>query len=177
MGHDRGIKDPELGGKPRYLDIMGVNYYGINQWEHQRPGSVLAPDDPRRQPFSELLCRLHQRYNRPIIVTETSSQGDLRPGWLRDIGLECIRAMELGVDLHGVCLYPIIDMFEWHAWETPTRMGLWDLGPADDAGCLERIVHEPTLAAVRHLLACFSRRPSLFHVAGETVEEGLQAAR
>ena len=158
-----GVKEPGLGGKPRYLDILGVNYYGINQWEHQRPGSVLPPDDPRRRPVSDLLHRLLGRYQRPIIVTETSSQGDLRPHWIRDIGGQCLRAIEMGVDLHGVCLYPIIDMFEWHEWETPTRMGLWDLCRAADTDRLERIVHEPTMQEVHRLQTSFSEiivRPS-----------------
>ena len=29
---------PELGGSRRHLDIIGVNYYWTNQWEHGRPG-------------------------------------------------------------------------------------------------------------------------------------------
>ena len=28
-----GITAPELGGHPRYLDVMGVNFYHSNQWE------------------------------------------------------------------------------------------------------------------------------------------------
>jgi hypothetical protein len=155
-----GVKEPELGGKPAYLDIIGVNYYGINQWEHQRPGSVLPHDDPRRKPFSELLQRLHTRYDRPLIITETSSQGELRPQWVRDIGHECLRAVEMGVDLHGVCLYPVIDMYEWHQWETPTRMGLWDLCRCEHSGRLERVVHEATLFEVNRLQARFTEMAS-----------------
>ncbi len=151
-----GFKEPELGGAPRYLDIMGVNYYGINQWEHQKPGSVLAPHDPRRKPLSELLHQLHCRYQRPIVVTETASQGDLRPEWVRDIGRQCQLAIEMGVDLHGLCLYPIIDMFEWHALDTPTRMGLWDLQLVEETGRLDRVVHEPTLREVNRLQSWFA---------------------
>ncbi|MEX0742356.1 MAG: hypothetical protein WD079_06120, partial [Phycisphaeraceae bacterium] len=29
-----GRHEPQLGGHPRYLDIVGVNYYHANQWEH-----------------------------------------------------------------------------------------------------------------------------------------------
>src|SRR5262249_26547631 len=110
-----GIREPELGGRPRYLDILGVNYYGYNQWEHTRPHCVLAPDDPRHLPFSELLRQLSARYGRPILVSETSSHGEFRASWLRDIGAECLRAVRRGVDLHGLCLYPILDMFDSHA--------------------------------------------------------------
>jgi len=146
-----GIKEPELGGRMRYLDILGVNYYGLNQWEHQRPGSVLALEDPRRRPFANLLERLYSRYMRPILVSETASQGDLRPDWIRDIGDQCLRAIEMGVDLNGICFYPVIDMFEWQSLESPARMGLWDLNRDEDSDSLERIPHESSLREVRRL--------------------------
>ncbi len=160
-----GIKAPELGGNPRYLDIIGANYYGINQWEHQRPNSVLAPDDPRRVPFAELLKRLYARYRRPIIVSETSSQGELRAGWLREIGEECLHALDSGVDLHGLCIYPVMDMFEWHEHSgEPLRMGLWELCRADhDHACLERIAHEPAVCEIRRLQARAQRRLAYHH--------------
>ena len=72
-----------------------------------------------------MLYDLYQRYQRPIIITETSGQGDLRPGWVRDIGRQCLQAVETGVDLHGVCLHPIIDTFQWHDGSTPRA---WDCG-------------------------------------------------
>jgi hypothetical protein len=169
-----GIKHPELGGKPRYLDVVGVNYYGINQWEHLRPDNILAPEDPRHMPFSEMLYQLHGRYQRPIIVTETSSQGDLRPRWLREIGQECLRAIEMGVDLHGLCIYPIVDMFDWQNRDTPERMGLWDIYPAPDSDRLERVVHKPTLREVHRLQATLSRM-ALRHP--ELQPDGLQAIR
>jgi hypothetical protein len=28
------VAEPELGGHPKYLDIVGVNYYHSNQWEY-----------------------------------------------------------------------------------------------------------------------------------------------
>lgn len=145
-----GIKEPELGGRPRHLDIVGVNYYGHNQWEHQRPDSVVGPNDARHVPFGDLLQQIHERYGRPILVTETSSHGDFRAGWLRDIGEECLRAMRNGVELHGLCLYPILDMFDWHGTHETKGMGLWELCRAEhDAECWERVLHEPLLTELR----------------------------
>src|SRR5437762_10734904 len=37
-----GLLEPELVGSPRLLDIIGVNYYGHNQREHQRPHSIVG---------------------------------------------------------------------------------------------------------------------------------------
>lgn len=149
-----GLKAPELGGSPRHLDILGVNYYGYNQWEHLRPNHVLAPDDPRRLPFSELLHQMHERYHRPMILSETSSHADFRPSWLHDIGAECLRALSRGVDLHGLCLYPILDMFDWHDAGGPLNMGLWELTRNEEDDALERVEHEATLTELRR----FQRR-------------------
>src|SRR5262249_33751122 len=141
-----------LGGSPRHLDIIGVNYYGYNQWEHQRPHCVVGPDDPRHLPLSDLLETLFNRYHRPLIITETSSHGEFRASWLRDMGEQCVRALGCSVDLHGLCLYPIVDMFDWHSTGEPKGMGLWELCPDESDGeCLARIAHEPTLVELRRL--------------------------
>lgn len=149
-----GLREPELGGSPRHLDIVGVNYYGYNQWEHTRPHSVIGPGDPRHTPFGDLLVQVYERYRSPIIVAETSSHGDLRAGWLRDIGEECLRAIRAGVELHGLCLYPILDMFDWHSACEPLGMGLFELNRAPhDAACWERVLHGPMAEELRRLNA------------------------
>ena len=43
-----GSRNPELGGAPDMLDVVGVNYYWNNQWVHR--GRALTLDDPRRKP-------------------------------------------------------------------------------------------------------------------------------
>ncbi len=148
-----GYLEPELGGSPRHLDIVGINYYGHNQWEHQRPTNVLASHDVRRLPFAELLRRVHERYHAPILVSETASHGEFRASWLRDIGAECLRALEMGVDLQGLCIYPAIDMFPWHEEAGPLGMGLWELLREPETGVLRRVLHEPSWAEVRTLQA------------------------
>ena len=58
-----GAREPELGGAPRYLDIVGANYYHANQWEacsNQRLAWHLG--DGRRKPLHKLLLNLAQRY-------------------------------------------------------------------------------------------------------------------
>ena len=52
-----GVREPELGGHPRYLDIMGANFYHSNQWEF--PDTRLrwedTPRDARWKPFHRML--------------------------------------------------------------------------------------------------------------------------
>src|SRR5689334_22914398 len=61
------------------------------------------------------------------------------------------------VALHGICLYPILGMPEWHARDEWTRMGLWDLDREDKV--LQRRICAPMLAALRAAQECHRRRP------------------
>jgi beta-glucosidase/6-phospho-beta-glucosidase/beta-galactosidase len=147
-----GRLEPELGGSPAHLDIVGVNYYGVNQWEHQRHDSVLAEDDPRRVPFADLLCDLYDRYEHPILVAETSSCGADRSRWINSIVRQCQSAVARGTDLHGVCIYPVVGMTDWHTGEFRS-MGLWDRAADGD-----RRVELSTLAVLRSWQRQIERR-------------------
>jgi beta-glucosidase/6-phospho-beta-glucosidase/beta-galactosidase len=138
---------PELGGTPRHLDLVGLNYYWTNQWEWGQSSLPLAPDDERRWPLSRLIQQVWNRYGAELLITETSHVGELRPVWLRELTNEVKAALDRGVPLHGVCLYPILGMPEWHAPDEWTQMGLWELRPNGDR--LERVPHEPMMEALR----------------------------
>lgn len=132
----------DFGGGPELLDVVGVNYYLTGQWEHCR-GGHLSFDDPRRKPFREMLGDVAHRYpGHPIVVSETGCWGDLRVPWLRMIAEECDAAIAEGVPLMGVCLYPLIDMTEWHAGHW-MRFGAWDVEEA--SGQLQRRAYAPLL--------------------------------
>jgi beta-glucosidase/6-phospho-beta-glucosidase/beta-galactosidase len=123
-----GQKEPELGGGTGYLDVVGVNYYPDTQTELDSDDQ-LPLDDPRRKPFREMLADVYNRYHRPIIVAETSARGQERPRFLRETVEECLAAMRQGVDLQGICLYPLVDMPEWkYGVVGPLgHLGLWDV--------------------------------------------------
>jgi hypothetical protein len=102
---------PELGGGPETLDVVGVNYYWNNQREHG--GGELPPGDPRRKPFRTMLAEAYARYGRPIFVAETSIEGEARARWLRHVGEEARAAVQTGVPLEGICLYPVLSHPGW----------------------------------------------------------------
>jgi beta-glucosidase/6-phospho-beta-glucosidase/beta-galactosidase len=64
---------PQLGGDPKYLDLLGVNFYYNNQRVH---GGGLLTDrrDPRYRPFRAMLAEVHARYGPPVFVAETGSR-------------------------------------------------------------------------------------------------------
>ena len=125
-----GLREPELGGKIEYLDIIGANYYPYNQWQHPGgPGATIAPSDPRYRPLSELLVGVYERFKRPILLSETGIEFDARPQWMHYIGREARAALRLGVPLQGVCWYPIVNHPGWDN-DRHCLNGLWDY-PSD----------------------------------------------
>jgi hypothetical protein len=123
-----GLRYPELGGSLEVLDIVGVNVYAFSQAQLNADQSreVLGPRDPRRRPLHELLQVASQRYHRPVIIGETSGAGDDRASWLRMVMEESLLALNAGVDLQGVCLFPAVDMPDWNSGEW-ARIGICDI--------------------------------------------------
>lgn len=136
-----GALEPALGGHPRYLDIVGVNYYHANQWEHpdQRLRWEDVPRDPRWLPLSSLLAEVYYRYWRPVVVSETSHFGVGRGRWIQEVAEEVGRARESGVGVEGLCLYPIIDRPDWDDPDHWHNSGLWDLR-RNGSGKLQRVL-------------------------------------
>ncbi len=139
---------PELGGTPGLLDIVGANCYSFGQMEYREngPHQALEPDDERIQPLCELLSRVHRRYERPMIIAETSGLHHGRKDWLKDVMEEALAAVDQGIDLHGVCLFPAVDMPDWHSGEW-LHNGLCDV--VDEGGVLRRQPAEPYIEELR----------------------------
>ena len=110
-----GKTEPELGGQPEFLDIIGVNYYIHNQWQYPGGhGSMVVPSDPRYRHVREMLAELYQRYQRPLLIAETGIEDETRPAWLRYICNETAAAIHAGVPVEGICLYPILNHPGWN---------------------------------------------------------------
>jgi beta-glucosidase/6-phospho-beta-glucosidase/beta-galactosidase len=142
-----GVVMPELGGSPRHLDIVGVNYYQTNQWIMGSPTPILGRYDERRLGLAEILETVWRRYGRPLMITETSDAGDLRPLWIHTLSEEIESTLLSRIPLVGVCWYPLLEMAEWHAPDQWTQMGLWDVD--HHSGSMRRIPFKPALRALR----------------------------
>lgn len=106
-----GKARPELGGGPQYLDIVGLNFYNRNQWVDMAPPVMVG--DPRYVPLSELLARVAARVERPLFIAETGNEGDARAPWLRYVAGEVFAARAAGINVEGICLYPILSHLGW----------------------------------------------------------------
>ena len=146
-----GRASPDLGGTEADLDIIGINFYAANQWEvpggrklHWDGGS----NDPRWIPLHRLLADVYQRYRRPIFIAETSHYGIGRASWLDEVARECRQAIECGVPLEGVCLYPILDRFDWEDRTHWHNSGLWEM-VSNGHGHYKRTLNEEYGEALR----------------------------
>lgn len=143
-----GRQHPELGGSPEILDIVGANCYSFGQMEYreQGPHMALDPRDERIRPLCDMLRDVWERYHRPMIVAETSGLGAGRPAWLKDVMEESMAAVDRGIDLHGICLFPAVDMPDWHTGQW-LHNGICDV--VDEGGSLRRVPFAPYVQELR----------------------------
>jgi beta-glucosidase/6-phospho-beta-glucosidase/beta-galactosidase len=131
-----GRLKPELGGAPKYLDLIGGNYYVHNQWILGK--GFIDQNNPRYKPLRNIIKEIDDRYQRPFFIAETGIEDDLRPVWFRYVCGEALAAAQDGVQLEGICLYPIVNHPGWlddrHCYN-----GLWDY--ANEKG--EREIYQP----------------------------------
>jgi hypothetical protein len=136
-----GRARPELGGRPEYLDVIGLNYYLHNQWiDGDLP---LALDHAAYRPLRDILAEMHVRYGRPLCVAETGIEGDTRAAWVRVIASEVAAAQQAGVPVEGICLYPVTD---YPGWDDDRHCPTGLLGYSDERGA--RPLHAPLAAEI-----------------------------
>jgi beta-glucosidase/6-phospho-beta-glucosidase/beta-galactosidase len=143
-----GRMHPELDGSPGILDIVGVNVYHFSQAQLKADKSrdVLGPRDPRRKPLGEMLKFAWDRYQRPIVIGETSGYQDKRAEWLRTTMEESMRALNSGIDLQGICLYPSVDIPDWQTQEW-AKIGIYDI---EDRETCERVPCHSYIDELQH---------------------------
>jgi len=145
-----GRKCPELGGRPEYLDILGCNFYYNNQWistTFEFLSWKNEENDLRWLPLSNLLMQLYDRYNCPVVLSETSHPGKDKPEWIKFITGECNILLENDIPLWGICWYPILDRPDWDHLSPWHKAGLWDV-ETDQNNFLKRVLDGPSAQAL-----------------------------
>jgi beta-glucosidase/6-phospho-beta-glucosidase/beta-galactosidase len=152
-----GRQRPELGGQEKYLDIIGVNYYDRNQWIHNEEPMKIT--DPLYTPFRYMLQEVYERYQRPVFIAETGAEDDFRPTWFNYVCSEVAAAIQMGIRIEGLCLYPIVNHPGWED-DRHCHNGLWDY--ANDVG--ERQIYAPLAQQLQ------SHREKIELLAGNSAE-------
>lgn len=132
-------------------DVIGLNYYFHNQWRH--PSRRKIPRGHKLyRPLSDILLEFHTRYQRPLLIAETGIEDDERASWFRYVCDQVAIAIENGVRVEGVCLYPIVNHPGW-ADNRHCQNGLWDY--ANDNGFRE--IHAPLSEEITIQIARFDK--------------------
>jgi beta-glucosidase/6-phospho-beta-glucosidase/beta-galactosidase len=116
-----GMAEPELGGAQDMVEIVGVNFYPENQWYFG--GQKVPFGHHEYRPLRLMLQEVHDRYRRPILISETGAEGSCRAAWLHYVCDEAKYAMATGVPVVGICIYPILEYPGWDN-DRPCAAGL-----------------------------------------------------
>jgi beta-glucosidase/6-phospho-beta-glucosidase/beta-galactosidase len=101
------------------LDILGMNFYP--QWStrqlyiDKRGRIAFRETEPDGDGFAELITDYYNRYQVPVIITETSAVGshEVRERWLES-SVSMIKTLrESGVPVIGYTWFPLFTMIDW----------------------------------------------------------------
>ena len=148
-----GTAEPELGGDPSLVDVVGLNFYPHNQWYYKGPTIPMGHHEYR--PLRDMLLEMAERYGKPIFLSETGAEGTAKPSWLHYVCNEVREAMDLGAGIEGICWYPI------------TAYPGWDNSRHAETGLLSTIVADGTRHVDKRLLAEFEVQRELFGLSSQ----------
>jgi beta-glucosidase/6-phospho-beta-glucosidase/beta-galactosidase len=151
-----GRRDPDLGGRPELLDIVGLNYYPHNQWYFRGP--TIPMGHHAYTDMGELLEVVGRRYGRPLLISETGAERNARAPWLHYVCEEVRGAMASGVDVLGICLYPVL---AYPGWDNDRHCDVGLFGTPVGGG--DRSLYRPLADEIRRqeaVFAALSRAPS-----------------
>lgn len=100
------------------LDLLGVNYYpDLSPRRVSVAGgrTVQHAHDRWTTGLTESLRRFHDRYDLPLVVTETSVEGsdDHRSAWVVDAARAVVELADDGLDVRGFTWWPLFDFVDW----------------------------------------------------------------
>jgi beta-glucosidase/6-phospho-beta-glucosidase/beta-galactosidase len=109
----------EIARNPIELDVLGLNFYP--QWStkllyiDKRGRLAFSETEPEGDGFKELITHYHERYQVPIMITETSAVGsdEIRQRWLKS-SVSMIKDLRTeGVPVIGYTWFPLFTMIDW----------------------------------------------------------------
>ena len=143
-----GMAQPELGGDPSLVDVVGWNFYPHNQWYYNGPTVPMGHHEYR--PLSDMLIEMAERYGKPVMLSETGAEGSGKASWLHYVCNEVRDAIDRGADVRGICWYPI------------TAYPGWDNSRHAETGLFSTIVANGSRHVDQRLLEEFEVQRALF---------------
>ena len=161
---EHGASEAELiaiaATSPRW-DVLGVNFYpwSNRRIARRRNGKLHSIANSAAASLAELLHLVHERYDLPLMITETSAVGNHldRARWMHET-LGAVRsARSEGIPVVGYTWFPLFTMIEWkYRWskkglkEHLLHLGLYDVPMR--GGRMDR-VSTPLVEGYRRMIA------------------------
>ena len=158
-----GKDQPELGGDPSLVDVVGLNFYPHNQWYFEGPTIPMGHHEYK--PLSDMLVDVAERYAKPLFISETGAEGSGRPAWLHYVCDEVRDAQRRGVDVRGICIYPV------------TAYPGWDNSRHCEVGLFSSITSDGKRHVYEPLAEELNRQRAIFGVDQASEVRRLQVAR
>jgi hypothetical protein len=76
-------------------------------------GGMIPRGSAEYRPLAGMLKELHQRYQRPVLLSETGCEDEERVPWFKYVVDQVLLAIDRGVPMEGVCWYPFLDYPGW----------------------------------------------------------------
>jgi beta-glucosidase/6-phospho-beta-glucosidase/beta-galactosidase len=119
--HEHGVTDTDLHWfeqSPVTFDIFGANYYPWSYAELKMHSSGKLYTRVRRASGHKIEIILRdawERYRMPIMITETSSNGDVkaRARWMDDTVTTVCSLRQEGIPIIGYTWFPLFTMVDW----------------------------------------------------------------
>jgi beta-glucosidase/6-phospho-beta-glucosidase/beta-galactosidase len=159
-----GRAEPELGGDPSLIDVIGLNFYPHNQW-YADDGATIPGGHHEYRPLADMLVEVAERYGKPLFLSETGAEGSARPSWLHYVCSEVRDAMDRGAAIEGICWYPI------------TAYPGWDNSRHAEAGLLSTITADGSRHVDERLLEEYQIQRDLFAQAAAARGPRMHVAR
>jgi hypothetical protein len=129
-----GIGERQFAATDRMVEANVVDVVGVNYYPHTARTSLL-----------KVLLKTWRRYGKPILISETSwhdghpTHHQRHPGfdkgaWLSHVRQQVADAEACGVEISGICWYPIVDC---PPWQRPRSQNRWSHGLIRKDGTLD----------------------------------------
>jgi beta-glucosidase/6-phospho-beta-glucosidase/beta-galactosidase len=157
-----GMNDADLAWHTEYaaqIDIEGVNYYpetSVTSVEEANGEIVSRRSEGGTAGLARAIRAFAQRYGRPVMVTETSTNGTLdeRERWLEQSVALVPQLRAEGVPLVGYTWWPLFDLIDWSYRHSarPLEEFVTRLGPTTlDSGQIAAMIKTMRWTALEQL--------------------------
>lgn len=157
---EHGVTDADLSWfeqSPVTFDIFGANYYPWSYAELKTHSSGKLYTTVRRasgRKIELILRNAWERYHMPIMITETSSNGDVkaRARWMDETVATVFSLREEGIPIIGYTWFPLFTMVDWAYRKGRLTLDkyLVHLGLYDSAFDTEGILRRQETPLVKH---------------------------